>query len=100
MRLVTDFSRSARRKSRAWNTNLDLRVSHPRGGSTAVQEVAFTLADGLEYLTARARAGLDPAAIAPRLSFFFNVHNDFLEEIAKFARPRTLWRASSASASV
>ncbi len=56
-----------------------------------MQEIAFTLADGLEYLAAAKAAGLDPSAIAPRLSFFFNVHNDFLEEIAKFRAARTLW---------
>jgi methylmalonyl-CoA mutase N-terminal domain/subunit len=60
-------------------------------GSTAVQEVAFTLADGLGYVQAAVERGLDVDAFAPRLSFFFNVHNDFLEEIAKLRAARRLW---------
>ncbi|MCC6849079.1 MAG: methylmalonyl-CoA mutase, partial [Deltaproteobacteria bacterium] len=60
-------------------------------GSTAVQEVAFTLADGLGYVEAAVERGLDVDAFAPRLSFFFNVHNDFLEEIAKLRAARRLW---------
>ncbi|MCC6765997.1 MAG: methylmalonyl-CoA mutase, partial [Deltaproteobacteria bacterium] len=60
-------------------------------GSTAVQEVAFTLADGLGYVQAAVARGLDVDAFAPRLSFFFNVHNDFLEEIAKLRAARRLW---------
>ena len=60
-------------------------------GSTAVQEVAFTLADGLGYVQAAVDRGLDVDAFAPRLSFFFNVHNDFLEEIAKLRAARRLW---------
>ena len=60
-------------------------------GSTAVQELAFTLADGIGYVQAAVDRGLDVDAFAPRLSFFFNVHNDFLEEIAKFRAARRLW---------
>ncbi len=60
-------------------------------GSTAVQELAFTLADGIAYVQAGIDAGLDVDAFAPRLSFFFNVHSDFLEEIAKFRAARRLW---------
>ncbi len=60
-------------------------------GSTAVQEVAFTLADGLGYVQAAVERGLDVDAFAPRLSFFFNLHNDFLEEIAKLRAARRLW---------
>jgi methylmalonyl-CoA mutase N-terminal domain/subunit len=60
-------------------------------GSTAVQEVAFTLADGVAYVDAALRAGLAVDAFAPRLSFFFNVHNNFLEEVAKFRAARRLW---------
>jgi len=60
-------------------------------GSTAVQEVAFTLADGIGYVQAAVERGLDVDAFAPRLSFFFNVHNDFLEEIAKLRAARRLW---------
>lgn len=60
-------------------------------GSTAVQELAFTLYDGLTYVEAAVKAGLDVDAFAPRLSFFFNVHNEFFEEIAKFRAARRLW---------
>jgi methylmalonyl-CoA mutase, N-terminal domain len=60
-------------------------------GSTAVQELAFTLADGLAYVQAAVDRGLDVDSFAPRLSFFFNVHNDFLEEIAKFRAARRMW---------
>ncbi len=60
-------------------------------GSTAVQELAFTLADGLAYVQAAVERGLDVDSFAPRLSFFFNVHNDFLEEIAKFRAARRMW---------
>ena len=60
-------------------------------GSTAVQELAFTLADGIAYVEAAVERGLDVDGFAPRLSFFFNVHNDFLEEIAKFRAARRMW---------
>jgi methylmalonyl-CoA mutase N-terminal domain/subunit len=60
-------------------------------GSTAVQELAFTLADGIGYVQAAVDRGLDVDAFAPRLSFFFNVHNDFLEEVAKFRAARRMW---------
>jgi methylmalonyl-CoA mutase N-terminal domain/subunit len=91
LRLVTDVFAFCRKEVPRWNT-ISISGYHIReAGSTAVQEVAFTLADGLEYLKAAQEAGLDPAAIAPRLSFFFNVHNDFLEEVAKFRAARTLW---------
>ncbi|MEO6323330.1 MAG: methylmalonyl-CoA mutase family protein [Thermoanaerobaculia bacterium] len=91
MRLVTDVFAFCLGNVPRWNT-ISISGYHIReAGSTAVQELAFTLADGLEYLKAAQDAGLDPAAIAPRLSFFFNVHNDFLEEVAKFRAARTLW---------
>ncbi|HEV8268811.1 MAG TPA: methylmalonyl-CoA mutase family protein [Thermoanaerobaculia bacterium] len=91
MRLVTDVFAFCAKEVPRWNT-ISISGYHIReAGSTAVQEVAFTLADGLEYLTAAKAAGLSAEAIAPRLSFFFNVHNDFLEEIAKFRAARTLW---------
>jgi len=91
MRLVTDVFGFCETNVPRWNT-ISISGYHIReAGSTAVQEVAFTLADGIEYLSAAVKAGLDPARIAPRLSFFFNVHNDFLEEIAKFRAARTLW---------
>lgn len=66
-------------------------------GSTAVQELAFTLYDGLTYVDAAVRAGLDVDAFAPRLSFFFNVHNDFFEEIAKFRAARRMWAREMAA---
>ncbi len=91
LRLVTDVFAFCTAEVPRWNT-ISISGYHIReAGSTAVQEVAFTLADGIEYLRAAEAAGLSPAAIAPRLSFFFNVHNDFLEEIAKFRAARTLW---------
>jgi len=74
-----------------WNT-ISISGYHMREkGCTAVQEVAFTLADGLEYIQAVKDAGLDAAELAQRFSFFFNAHNDFLEEIAKFRAARRLW---------
>jgi methylmalonyl-CoA mutase N-terminal domain/subunit len=60
-------------------------------GSTAVQELAFTLADGIHYVRKALERGLDIDAFAPRISFFFNVHNDFFEEIAKFRAARRIW---------
>ncbi|HEX5855195.1 MAG TPA: methylmalonyl-CoA mutase family protein [Thermoanaerobaculia bacterium] len=91
LRLVTDVFAFCLENVPRWNT-ISISGYHIReAGATAVQEIAFTLADGLEYLAAARAAGLDPSAIAPRLSFFFNVHNDFLEEIAKFRAARTLW---------
>ena len=91
LRLVTDVFAFCLENVPRWNT-ISISGYHIReAGSTAVQEIAFTLADGLQYLTAAKDAGLDPATIAPRLSFFFNVHNDFLEEIAKFRAARTRW---------
>ncbi len=91
MRLITDIFGFCAGNVPRWNT-ISISGYHIReAGSTAVQEVAFTLADGVEYLSAAVKAGLDAKEIAPRLTFFFNVHNDFLEEIAKFRAARTLW---------
>ena len=91
MRLITDIFSFCAGNVPRWNT-ISISGYHIReAGSTAVQEVAFTLADGVEYLSAAVKAGLDAKEIAPRLTFFFNVHNDFLEEIAKFRAARTLW---------
>ena len=91
LRLVTDVFAFCTAEVPRWNT-ISISGYHIReAGSTAVQEVAFTLSDGIEYLKAAQEAGLSPAVIAPRLSFFFNVHNDFLEEVAKFRAARTLW---------
>jgi methylmalonyl-CoA mutase N-terminal domain/subunit len=74
-----------------WNT-ISISGYHMReAGSTAVQEVAFTLANGIAYVQAALDAGLDVDAFAPQLSFFFNAHNDLLEEIAKYRAARRLW---------
>ena len=74
-----------------WNT-ISISGYHIReAGATAVQELAFTLADGIAYVQAGCEAGLDVDAFAPRLSFFFDVHNDFFEEIAKFRAARRMW---------
>jgi methylmalonyl-CoA mutase N-terminal domain/subunit len=91
MRLVTDLFRYCADEIPRWNT-ISISGYHIReAGSTAVQEVAFTLANGVAYVQAAIEAGLDVDAFAPRLSFFFNAHNDFLEEVAKFRAARRLW---------
>lgn len=91
MRLITDqFAFAAERVPR-WNT-ISISGYHIReAGSTALQELAFTLRDGMEYVEYGIRAGLDVDVFAPRLSFFFNSHNDFFEEIAKFRAARKIW---------
>jgi len=91
MRLVTDLFRYCADEVPRWNT-ISISGYHIReAGSTAVQEVAFTLGNGIAYVEAAMDAGLDVDEFAPRLSFFFNVHNDFLEEVAKFRAARRLW---------
>jgi len=91
MRLVTDLFRYCTAEVPKWNT-ISISGYHIReAGSTAVQEVAFTLANGIAYVQAAIDVGLDVDIFAPRLSFFFNSHNDFLEEIAKFRAARRLW---------
>lgn len=91
MRLITDLFAYCREEVPSWNT-ISISGYHIReAGSTAVQEVAFTLADGIAYVEAAIRAGLDVDEFAPQLSFFFNSHNNFLEEIAKFRAARKLW---------
>ena len=91
MRLVSDLVRYGADHLPRWNT-ISISGYHIReAGSTAVQEVAFTLANAMAYVGAAVRAGLDVDAFAPRLSFFFSAHNDFLEEIAKFRAARRLW---------
>jgi methylmalonyl-CoA mutase N-terminal domain/subunit len=91
MRLVTDLFRYCAAEVPKWNT-ISISGYHIReAGSTAVQEVAFTLANGIAYVEAGIDEGLDVDTFAPRLSFFFNAHNDFLEEIAKFRAARRLW---------
>jgi methylmalonyl-CoA mutase N-terminal domain/subunit len=91
MRLVTDLCRYCAAEVPRWNT-ISISGYHIReAGSTAVQEVAFTLANGVAYVQAAIDAGLDVDTFAPRLSFFFNAHNDFLEEVGKFRAARRLW---------
>lgn len=91
MRLITDVFAYAARELPRWNT-ISISGYHIReAGSTAVQEVAFTLANGIAYVEAALAAGLDVNDFGTQLSFFFNVHNHFLEEIAKFRAARRLW---------
>jgi methylmalonyl-CoA mutase N-terminal domain/subunit len=91
MRLVTDTVEFGTQHLPRWNT-ISISGYHIReAGSTAAQELAFTLGDGLEYVRWALERGLDVDAFAPRLSFFFNCHNDFLEEIAKFRAARRIW---------
>jgi methylmalonyl-CoA mutase N-terminal domain/subunit len=91
LRLVTDTFAYCVREVPNWNT-ISISGYHIReAGSTAVQEVAFTLADGITYVEAALAAGLDVDDFAPRISFFFNAHNNLLEEIAKFRAARRLW---------
>jgi methylmalonyl-CoA mutase N-terminal domain/subunit len=91
MRIVTDIFSWCRDNLPKWNT-ISISGYHIReAGSTAVQEVAFTLADGIAYVQAALDAGLGVDEFAPQLSFFFNAHNDLLEEIAKYRAARRLW---------
>ena len=91
MRIVTDLFAWAAAELPEWNT-ISISGYHIReAGSTATQEVAFTLANAIAYIEAALRAGLDIDSFAPRLSFFFNAHSDFLEEIAKFRAARRLY---------
>ena len=91
MRIVTDLFAWCRTELPSWNT-ISISGYHIReAGSTAVQEVAFTLADAIAYVEAAIAAGLAVDEFAPQLSFFFNSHNDLLEEIAKFRAARRLW---------
>ena len=91
LRLVTDLFRWCSADLPEWNT-ISISGYHIReAGSTAVQEIAFTLADAVAYVDAAIAAGLDIDAFAPRLSFFFNAHSNFFEEVAKFRAARRLW---------
>ncbi len=91
MRLITDIFEYCAEHVPRWNT-ISISGYHIReAGSTASQEVAFTLADGIAYVQAAINAGLKVDDFAPRLSFFFNSHNDLLEEVAKFRAARKLW---------
>ena len=91
MRIITDIFAYCKDHIPRWNT-ISISGYHIReAGSSAVQELAFTLADGIAYVKAATQAGLDVDSFASRLSFFFNSHNNFLEEIAKFRAARRLW---------
>lgn len=91
MRIITDIFSYCVEKVPMWNT-ISISGYHIReAGSTAVQEVAFTLANGIAYVDAALEAGLEVDTFGPRLSFFFNAHLDFLEEIAKYRAARRLW---------
>ncbi|MEK7808625.1 MAG: methylmalonyl-CoA mutase family protein, partial [Chloroflexota bacterium] len=91
MRLITDVFKFCKTEVPEWNT-ISISGYHVReAGCTAVQEVAFTLANGIEYVKAAIDAGLDVDDFAPQLAFFFNAHNQFLEEVAKFRAARRMW---------
>jgi len=91
MRVVTDMFAWANENVPDWNT-ISISGYHMReAGSTAVQEVAFTLGNGMAYVEAAIKAGLDVDKFGPRLSFFFNAHSNFLEEVAKFRAARRMW---------
>ncbi len=91
MRLITNIFEYCAKDVPNWNT-ISISGYHIReAGSTAAQEVAFTLADGIAYVEAAIKAGLDVDEFGPRLSFFFNAHNDLLEEVAKYRAARRLW---------
>jgi len=91
MRLITDVFAFCAREVPLWNT-ISVSGYHIReAGSTAMQELAFTLRDGIEYVQWGVDAGLDVDQFVPRMSFFFNAHSDFFEEIAKYRAARTLW---------
>ncbi|MCI0485633.1 MAG: methylmalonyl-CoA mutase family protein [Blastocatellia bacterium] len=91
LRIVTDIFAFCARETPRWNT-ISISGYHIReAGSTAAQEVAFTLADAITYVQAAIDSGLDVDRFAPRIAFFFNSHNEFLEEVAKFRAARRLW---------
>jgi len=91
LRIITNIFEYCSKNTPSWNT-ISISGYHIReAGSTAAQEIAFTLANGITYVEAALRAGLLVDHFAPRLSFFFNVHNNFFEEIAKFRAARKIW---------
>ncbi|HVM09549.1 MAG TPA: methylmalonyl-CoA mutase family protein [Acidimicrobiales bacterium] len=91
MRIITDIFAYCQKHLPQWNT-ISISGYHIReAGSTAVQEIAFTIANGIAYVEAAIEAGLDVDEFAPRLSFFWNAHNNFFEEIAKFRASRRMW---------
>src|SRR5207245_10122222 len=94
MRLTTDLFAYCAKRLPLWNT-ISISGYHIReAGSTAVQEIAFTLANGIAYCAAAVDAGLSPDEFGERLSFFFNAHNHFFQEVAKFRAARRLWARS------
>jgi methylmalonyl-CoA mutase N-terminal domain/subunit len=94
MRIITDIFRFCAAEVPRWNT-ISVSGYHIReAGSTALQELAFTLRDGLEYVQWGVAAGLDVDAFVPQISFFFNAHSDFFEEIAKYRAARKLWASA------
>jgi methylmalonyl-CoA mutase N-terminal domain/subunit len=91
MRIIVDMIRYCTERMPKWNT-ISISGYHIReAGATAAQELAFTLRDGIEYVQWCVDAGMDVDSFAPRLSFFFNAHNDFFEEIAKYRAARRIW---------
>ncbi len=91
LRLITDIFEYSKENIPEWNT-ISISGYHIReAGSTAVQEIAFTISNALEYVDAAIKSGLDIDEFAPRISFFFNCHNDFFEEVCKFRAARRLW---------
>ena len=91
MRLITDIFRYCKTNVPRWNT-ISISGYHIReAGSTAIQEVAFTLTNAIAYVEAAIQAGMKVDEFASQLSFFFNSHNNFLEEVAKFRAARRLW---------
>ncbi len=94
MRIITDIFAFCSKDVPRWNT-ISVSGYHIReAGATALQELAFTLADGLEYVQWGVEAGLDVDDFVPRISFFFNAHSDFFEEIAKYRAARKIWAAA------
>src|SRR5207253_4450682 len=91
MRIITDIFAFCAKETPKWNT-ISVSGYHIReAGATALQELAFTLRDGIEYVQWGVDAGLDVDEFVPRISFFFNAHNDFFEEIAKYRAGRRIW---------
>src|SRR5262249_5582929 len=91
LRIITDMFAFCNEQAPDWNP-ISISGYHMReAGCTAVQEVAFTLSNAIAYVEAAIHAGLDVDRFAPRLSFFFNAHNNFLEEVAKYRAARRMW---------
>ena len=91
IRLTTDLMQWCKENTPSWNT-ISISGYHMReAGCTAVEEVALTLSNAMQYVTSAIESGLDIDSFAPRISFFFSSHNDFLEEVSKFRAARMLW---------